>query len=253
MTTPYYERAGITIYHGDCREILPEIGPVDHVITDPPYGAGVHAGARTLGSLKQPSKRPPAGESWGVPGISADVLIDFPPIDMEALREVFQVTSAITRRWTVSFMDWVHIAAIATEPPPGLRFVRFGIWDKPNGAPQFTGDRPGTGWEGIAILHKAGGRMKWNGGGRRAVFRENVVHGEHKTAKPPRLLAELLCLFSDEGETILDPFMGSGTTLRAAKDLGRKAIGIEIEERYCEIAARRLEQEVLGTGLVPPV
>lgn len=88
--------------------------------------------------------------------------------------------------------------------------------------------------------------MKWSGGGRRAVWRENVVRGAHKTEKPLRLLVELVRLFTDPRETILDPFMGSGTTLRAAKDLGRKAIGIEIEERYCEIAARRLEQEVLA-------
>lgn len=63
--------------------------------------------------------------------------------------------------------------------------------------------------------------------------------------KPLGLVSEWVCLFSDEGETILDPFMGSGTTLRAAKDNGRKAIGIERDERWCELAARRLEQGVL--------
>ena len=66
----------------------------------------------------------------------------------------------------------------------------------------------------------------------------------HPTQKPLRLLRLLLTDYSEQGQTILDPFMGSGTTLRAAKDLRRKAIGIEIEEKYCEIAAKRLEQEV---------
>ena len=130
------------------------------------------------------------------------------------------------------------------EPPNGLRFVRFGIWDKPNGAPQMSGDRPATGWEAIAFFHRAGGAMTWNGGGRRSVFRCNRETGSftHKTQKPLRLVKELVSLFSDEGDLLLDPFMGSGTTLRAAKDLGRKAIGIEIEERYCEIAAKRMAQ-----------
>jgi site-specific DNA-methyltransferase (adenine-specific) len=64
--------------------------------------------------------------------------------------------------------------------------------------------------------------------------------------KPLAVVSKMVRLGSQEGETILDPFMGSGTTLRAAKDLGRKAIGIEIEERYCEIAARRFAQEVLA-------
>jgi site-specific DNA-methyltransferase (adenine-specific) len=68
---------------------------------------------------------------------------------------------------------------------------------------------------------------------------------DHPTAKPMWLMQRLILASSEPGNTVLDPFMGSGTTLRAAKDLRRRAIGIEIEERYCEIAARRLEQEVL--------
>jgi len=88
--------------------------------------------------------------------------------------------------------------------------------------------------------------MRWNGGGRHAVWTElKVANNLHPTEKPLSLLRRLLLLFSDAGEMILDPFMGSGTTLCAAKDLGRRAIGIEIEERYCEIAAKRLAQEML--------
>lgn len=90
--------------------------------------------------------------------------------------------------------------------------------------------------------------MEW--GGRVGVFYHNKNDTEwkkapHPTTKPLKLMSELMRLFSNEDELILDPFMGSGTTLRAAKDLGRKAIGIEIEEKYCEIAAKRLSQEVL--------
>lgn len=75
-------------------------------------------------------------------------------------------------------------------------------------------------------------------------YREDVGRC-HTTQKPLELMKELVALFTDPGELILDPFMGSGTTLRAAKDCGRKAIGIELEEKYCEVAAKRMRQEVL--------
>lgn len=151
--------------------------------------------------------------------------------------------------WWVATMEWQHIADLERTPPDGWRFIRFGIWTKPNGAPQFTGDRPGTGWEGIGIFHCGDGAMSWNGGGRHGVWNTPKISGDHPTQKPITLIREWVDLFSNPGDTILDPFMGSGTTLRAAKDLGRKAIGIEISEEYCEIAVRRLRQQVLPLGV----
>ena len=223
---PYYEQDGITIYHGDCREILPTLdtGSIDLVLTDPPYSEEVHAGARTRNSDNPGS------------------LITFASIDgPDWLADV----APVAKSWVVATMDWRHIADAHRDMPDGLRFVRFGVWVKPNGAPQFTGDRPATGWEGVGIFHKSGGAMAWNGGGKRAVWEVPAVASDHPTGKPIKLVREWICLFSNPGETVLDPFMGSGTTLRAAKDLGRKAIGIEIEERYCEIAVKRLQQAVL--------
>ena len=94
--------------------------------------------------------------------------------------------------------------------------------------------------------------MRWNDGGLPAVWNFHVGRtGQHPTSKPINLLTAWVRQFSDANETILDPFMGSGTTLVAAKRLGRKAIGIELEEKYCEIAARRLSQgalDLFGSG-----
>ena len=88
--------------------------------------------------------------------------------------------------------------------------------------------------------------MRWNGGGLPATWTHCKVAGLHPTGKPESLLLEWVDQFTDAGETILDPFMGSGTTGAAAKRIGRKFIGIELEERYCETAARRLSQGSLA-------
>ena len=77
-------------------------------------------------------------------------------------------------------------------------------------------------------------------------IKDSKEHKSHPTQKPLKLITQIVNDFSDEDNILLDPFMGSGTTLRAAKDLGRKSIGIELEEKYCEIAVERLRQEVLA-------
>lgn len=230
---PYYEHAGITIYHGDCREILPSLGSVDLVLTDPPYSEKTHAGARST------SDHGPRG------GI---VAIDFESVDAGFVRQVLGLTKP--RRWAISFIDWRHALPLEQNPPEGLEFIRLGIWTKLNPMPQLTGDRPSTGWESVAIFHPPGAKH-WNGGSGPALWMHGTSRygyfgpSSHPTQKPIGLIRLLLKQFSDEGETVLDPMMGSGTTLEAAKKSDRKAIGIEIEERYCEIAAKRLSQEVL--------
>jgi site-specific DNA-methyltransferase (adenine-specific) len=224
--TPYYEHSGITIYHGDCRDVLGSVGPVDHVMTDPPYSDNTHDGART-NNVKSPVK-----------------LVDFASIQAAEIASVLEMVQL--RRWAVMTCDWQHVLPLKQQPPAGLRFVRAGVWVKPNGTPQFTGDRPAQGWEAVAIFHAdASGRIRWNGGGLPATWIHNKVSGYHPTGKPEALLLDWVTMFTDPGEVVLDPYMGSGTTLVAAKRLGRKAIGIEREERYCEAAARRLQQEAL--------
>lgn len=230
LPEPYYDRDGITIFNADCLEVLPALETVDHVITDPPFSQTTHAGARTYSSM------------------DAEV-IEFASFTEDQVFDVLRRASFITRRWIIASVDWRHMSrleAVNEEKKAPLRFIRFGVWVKPDGAPQFSGDRPATGWEAVAIMHSTANAPKWNGGGHRAVWVENIdKSGIHPTAKPIGLIREWVEKFTDPGDLILDPFMGSGTTLRAAADLGRRAIGIEINEDYCRIAVERLRQGVL--------
>lgn len=227
---PYYQDDAVTIYHGDCREMLAWI-PADVCVTDPPYDAITHRGAKSLKN----------GRFGG-----ASDLIDYDPMTADRIAEIFGLMRC--RRWCVATMDYRHVSILEGDPPSGLRFVRYGVWTKRDYAPQFTGDRPAMGWEAVAIFHGHVEKMRWNGGGRSAVWHTKIEKNNALVPgqKPLPLIQSFIDLFSDYGETVLDPFMGSGTTLRAAKDLGRRAIGIEIEERYCEIAAKRCAQEVLA-------
>ena len=235
--TPYYDDGnGIQIFLGDCRLILPHLEPVDLVLTDPPYESEAH-------TLQRRVKR-----EGGVMEVEP---LAFPPMDAATREFVGAQVGRLAKRWALTFCQ-VEAAPIwrSSYEQGGLFYKRTCIWVKPDGMPQYSGDRPGMGYETFVAMH-AEGRSVWNGGGRHGVFVVNKNDNggrpnEHPTTKPLQLIKDLVWLFSEEGDTVLDPFMGSGTTLRAAKDLGRKCIGIEIEEKYCEIAAKRLAQEVLN-------
>ncbi len=232
--TPYYEHAGITIYHGDCRDVLDSsfhdeggsFAQVNVTITDPPYDARTHEGARSHGDTA--SK------------------IDFAPLDIAA---ALPLLLSVTNRWIIAFCTMEMIAEYQTVS--GAAWVRAGFWRRTDGAPQFTGDRPATPGDAVAIMHKPV-KKRWNGGGQHAYWECGVerVDRLHPAQKPIALMRHLIADFSDIGETVLDPYMGSGTTIVAAKALNRRAIGIEIEERYCEIAAKRLSQESLPLEFV---
>jgi DNA modification methylase len=234
---PYYEDAACTIYHGDCRDVLPLLSSVDHVITDPPYSEHVHSKQRRGGTV-------------GMGVISEGRELGFSAISDNDVWAVARLLAPLVGRWMLAFSDvestgrWRDAMILA-----GLEYVRTGAWVKLGAAPQFTGDRPAPGYECVTICHVVG-KKRWNGGGHPGVWTHAIVKPQtgirvHTTQKPTNLMSELVSLFTDPGETILDPFMGSGTTLVAAKRLGRKAIGIELEEKYCEIAAKRLAQGAL--------
>lgn len=226
LPTPYYRDDHTILYCADNNDVLPFLPErcVDLVLTDPPFSDETHDGARTN------------------PGNEPQPMIDFSSISAWSLSNTFDRLGYVARRWVVASLDWRHYAELERIPPAFLRPVRFGIWDKPNGAPQFTGDRPATGWECIGILHRAGVRMAWNGGGHRAVWRHNKINDPfNPTAKPPALVAELIELFSNPGDLILDPFCGVGTTLLQARALGRVAVGIERDAEQCAEIVRRLK------------
>lgn len=188
LPKPYYEQDGITIYHGDCREILPYLPKVDLVLTDPPYE-----------DFKQ-----------------------FEYVDLK----------------TVPFPQCRSLLFWSASGDFPLQYSAVHIWHKPNG-------RSSEYYERIFEI---------NGHHVYKVFRcpcidspvaaqmSRDIYYDHPTQKPLTLIKKLI---PEKIKIILDPFMGSGTTLVAAKQLHRKAIGIEIEEKYCQIAVSRLGQGVL--------
>jgi site-specific DNA-methyltransferase (adenine-specific) len=238
---PYYSHAGITIYHGDCREILPTLPPVDLVLTDPPYETEAH-------TLQRRVQREADSSEYGR-RVAVEEL-PFGPMTPELRDESARLIAGHARAWVLTFCQ-IEGAPIwrETYEKHGLTYRRTCIWVKPDGMPQYSGDRPGMGYEAFVAMHRPGGST-WNGGGRHGVFTHNKagspLGNEHPTQKPQSLMRELVRLFSNENDKVLDPFAGSGSALVAAKNLNRNAIGIEIEERYCEIAAKRLSQEVFN-------
>jgi len=216
LPKPYYQDSFCTIYLGDCREILPLLEPVDLVLTDPPYGIDYA----------------PTFKKWnGSKSTHNKIIGDRQKFDPSYLLSL-----------NVSMVLWGANYCSDLLPVGG-----WFIWDKRCS-------------EKADKMFGAPFEMAWTTQSKQKIFR--ILHGGlvnadsiggladprfHPTQKPVKLFRQCIELFPDS-TSILDPFMGSGTTLVAAKNLNRKAIGIEIEEKYCEIAAKRLSQEVLNFG-----
>ncbi|WP_428414438.1 DNA-methyltransferase [Methylibium sp.] len=237
-----------TLYLGDCIETMygGDMPLVHHVITDPPYEAEAHTkGRRLLGKQESGERTVEYGE------------LDFAPMTEVVRDESTRMAVSLSQGWILTFCQaeaverWrrAHEQAKAT-------YKRAMVWIKPDGAPQFTGDRPGMGYESIVASWCGKGRSRWNGGGRHGVFsfpqRDNNHPKEHMTQKPLALMSELVGLFSNPGERILDPFMGSGTTGIAAVLAGRQFIGIEREPRYFGIACERISRALAQGQMFDP-
>ena len=216
---PYYEHAGITIYHGDCREILPTLGKFDLLLTDPPYGIGLSRGINHQRASKQHE------------GIQNDE-------DTSCRDQMLEL---------MGDQKGVLFGSFYAPFPANTKQVL--VWQKPadsglvGSVTGFRRDAEPIFLTGLWPVQT----VRWSSvmGGLRGMSSITTETG-HPHTKPVELLESLI--IKANPATILDPFMGSGTTLVAAKNLGRKAVGIELEEQYCEIAVRRLSQEVMAFG-----
>lgn len=242
--SPYYEADGITIYHGDCREVLPTVPAGDVVVTDPPYGDTSLEWDRRVAGWCDLVRAP---QLWC----------------FGSLRYLFAVHPALLA------LGWSYAQEVVWEKHNGSGFAndRFkrvhefaahwyrGAWaelyrDTPTtpdatkrtvrrkASPAHTGGIAESRFES----HDGGPRLM------RSVIYCRSEHGRahHPTQKPVGIVAPLVTYSCPVGGLVVDPFMGSGSTLVAARDSGRRAVGIEIEERYCEIAAQRLSQQALA-------
>jgi len=211
MIKPYYEDDAVVIYHGDCKEILPQIdtGSVDLVLTDPPYNVGIYYGGNVDDSRNDYAE-------W-LAGLLA-LWLDIAPVVAVStgIANIGLWANIQKPNW---WLSWQKPAAM------GRCFVGFNNWE-----PIALYGRPPKTITDSFIA---------------PIVPDKAVDG-HPCPKPLGWARWQVGHLSPEQGTILDPFMGSGTTLRAAKDLGRKAIGIEISEEYCAIAAKRMAQTVMA-------
>lgn len=227
--TPYYEEDGIVIYHGRTLAVLDEWDGLrttsfDLLLTDPPYGG---VAKRVYGSGASKSMTGMfAGQARPV---TRDYEID--PTWDRVQRQAISLAQELAR-WHVIFGGNNY------DLPPSRCWL---VWDKDNAGTDFADCE--LAWTN---LDKAVRKLtyRWNGMLQEPGCPKEVR--EHPTQKPEAVMRWALMQAPADVVTILDPFMGSGTTLVAAKRLGRKAVGIEVEERYCEIAANRLRQGALS-------
>jgi site-specific DNA-methyltransferase (adenine-specific) len=231
------------MYLGDCLDVMATLDAVDHVITDPPYTDRTSKGARTA----------PDGSNGSALG-QAKAYITFSGVDgLEAiLAERFV---ALSTRWVVVFCALEQLGAYSAGF--GDAWVRATAWLRTNAAPQFTGDRPAQAHEGIAIAHRRG-RKRWSRGGHvwapvgptiNAVSDRQRGTLAHPTPKPEWLMLDAVDAFTDVGETVCDPFTGSGTTGVACLRRGRRFVGVEREPAYFDLAVDRLRAEEKGITL----
>lgn len=214
---PFYDRDGITIYNADCRQVLPFLDRFDLLLTDPPYGIGAAKRATFATDRMMTGKKYAVGD-WD----------DAPP--KRWVIEAAQEVSETAILWGGNYFEGL---------PPSSCWL---VWDKDNSG-NFADCE--LAWTNMPKAVRKF-RWRWNG-----MLQENAgdkkEHRVHPTQKPLALM-KWCCSLLPDAKSVVDPFMGSGTTLVAAKLLGLRAVGIEINREYCEAAVRRLSQRVLDFG-----
>lgn len=209
-----------------------EDGSVDHVITDPPYSAHVHANMAANPHGTDAS----IGRTKRDPGFACLTKADRARAAAHFAR--------VAKRWIVVFCDEAYTAGWRNNlRRAGARVVRTGYWIREGTMPQMSGDRPAAGVECFVIAHAKASKLRWNGGGRPAVYSAPIVRGRgriHTTQKPLGLMAALVRDFADPDELVLDPFMGGATTGVAAVQQGRRFVGVERDRDVFDRAVTRL-------------
>lgn len=226
-----------TLHHGDCLDPVSGLASladksVDHVITDPPYEAEAHELGKRQNPTRDHSKR------------VVDEGLDFGAISTADRTAVAAQATRLARKLIVAFCQVEAVAAWRTALQcAGAKYLRAIPWVKPDAMPSLHGRWPGQAFEVIVLASTAaaqcpvGGKAVWYSHTRTPMARDRRPH---PTMKPLDLMLQILEDFTDHGETILDPFAGSGTTGVACNQLGRSFIGWERDANYHAIATRRL-------------
>lgn len=217
---PYYQDESVTLYHGDCYEHLDMLAEADCMITDPPYEIETTAAAWFPYHTEKTKDITTAGISDG--------------FDLNILKIVENVICFCSKK------QLPELIGVFSRNRWALL-----LWHKLDPVPMYKNKYlPDTEY----ILHKWKKNGLYGGIKDRNTYKSTATYKNgfrHPTVKPPNVMRWLVSVGTDVGQLICDPFAGTGSTLRAAKDLGRLAVGFEINEKYCEIAAKRLEQGVL--------
>lgn len=226
-----------TLYLGDCLEVMPTLGIVDAVVTDPPYEDELHKAVGKFANLRSDGKSYASNklESFGFDGVNA------------RRADIAAAVASVSDGWIIIFTLAEGVRSWRDDiQSAGGKYDTCLAWVKPDSAPRFNGQGAARGFECAVTAWCGRGHRSWNAGGKRGVYTHNVNgplrHGAHPTEKPQSLMLELLGDYTKTKQTILDPFMGSGTTLVACAKLGRKGIGIELDPEYFDIACKRVEE-----------
>lgn len=223
--TPYFTDGTVTIYHGDCREVMPSL-TADVLVTDPPYG--VDLGKHGAANDDRPRHIAKAGYSS-----YDDTPENFRSIVVPAIATALHMVKR-GAVFAAGHMAWLLPSPDAIGGVFLPSAVGSNVW----------------GFSSLAHVLLYGKAPNLNKGRKPTAIKStaSASSDEHNCAKPIEWLNWLVGLTTDACDVVIDPFMGSGTTLVAAKNLGRHAIGIEIDERHCETAVRRLAQQTLFGG-----
>lgn len=238
---PYYDEGGITIYHGDCLEVVSQLEAesVKAVVTDPPFssGARTEAGKSMRGGMQR-------GAKWGDDWFSHDNMATHGFLFLMRLLGV-ELYRVVQRGGSGHFfIDWrMYPNLFGALESCNWIVKNVVVWDKRHFG---MGTNYRNQHEFVIYAEKQGNSTFQNHSIGNVIAAKRSDGEFHPTQKPVDLLQTMIEAVTVAGDVVLEPFMGSASTLVAAKLIGRRAIGIEVDERYCEIAARRLSQEVLN-------